>query len=75
VHGFRSTFSTWASEATAFPPLVIEMSLSHSVGTAVQRAYRRTTLFDKRRKLMESWAKHCEAPATAGAVIPIRRRS
>jgi integrase len=75
VHGFRSTFSTWASEATAFPPLVIEMSLSHSVGSAVERAYRRTDLFEKRRKLMESWAKHCEAPVAVGAVIPIRKRS
>jgi len=75
VHGFRSTFSDWAHENTSYPPLVIEQALSHSVGTTVQRAYRRGDLFEKRRKLMESWAKHCEARVAAGAVIPIRRRS
>jgi integrase len=75
VHGFRSSLSTWASETTSYPPHVIEQALAHTVGNAVERAYRRTDLFDKRRKLMESWARHCEAPATAGAVIPIRRRS
>jgi integrase len=73
VHGFRATFSTWASEATNFQPLVIEQCLSHNVGTAVERAYRRTTLFEKRRQLLAAWAKRCEAPATAGVVIPIRR--
>src|SRR5262249_18162607 len=35
VHGFRSTFSTWANESTNYQPLVIEQSLSHSVGSAV----------------------------------------
>jgi integrase len=73
VHGFRATFSTWANESTSYLPLVIEMSLSHSVGSKVEAAYRRTDLFDKRRKLMESWAKHCEAtPAATGAVVPMR---
>jgi len=76
THGFRATFSTWANEMTAFPPLVIEQSLSHSVGSAVERAYRRGDLFDKRRKLMEAWARYCEAPTAAPrAVIPIRGRS
>jgi len=75
VHGFRSTFSTWANESTSYPPHVIEQSLAHTVGSAVLRAYQRGDLFDKRRKLMESWAKHCELPATTGAVVPIRKRS
>jgi len=72
VHGFRSTFSDWAHETTSYPNHVIEQALAHAVGTGVERAYRRGDLFDKRRKLMESWAKHCEAPATAGAVTLIR---
>jgi integrase len=75
VHGFRSSFSTWASESTNFQPLVIEQCLSHNVGSAVERAYRRSDLFDKRRKLMEAWGKYLEAPVAAGAVIPIRGRS
>jgi integrase len=74
VHGFRSTFSTWAHEATAYPAHVIEQSLAHTVGSAVERAYRRSDLFDKRRKLMEAWAKHCLA-APVGEVVALRRQS
>ena len=59
VHGFRSTFVDWAHERTAFDNTVIEMALAHAVGTAVERAYRRTDLFDKRRALMETWAAFC----------------
>jgi hypothetical protein len=29
------------------------------VGSAVERAYARTDLFDKRRKLMDAWASYC----------------
>jgi integrase len=39
-----------------------EMALAHTVGTAVEAAYRRGDLFDKRRKLMEAWAAYCAAP-------------
>jgi integrase len=72
-HGFRSAFSTWAHETTAFPAHVIEQALAHSVGNAVERAYRRGDLFDKRRQLMEAWSKHCSTTAPVqGAVVPLR---
>jgi integrase len=76
LHGFRSSFSTWAHERSAFSDHVIELSLAHSVGTAVSRAYRRTNLPEQRRRLMEQWAKFCTAPViTAKAdVVPMRRR-
>src|SRR5262249_34945946 len=35
VHGFRSTFSTWANESTSYPPHVIEQCLAHNVGTSL----------------------------------------
>jgi integrase len=72
VHGFRSTFSTWAHESTAFPAHVIEQSLAHAVGNAVERAYRRGDLFDKRRRLMAEWAKFCSATPAAGEVVTLR---
>jgi integrase len=72
VHGFRSTFSTWAHETTAYAAHVIELCLAHTVGSAVERAYRRGDLFEKRRRLMADWAKHCAAPVKAGAVVPLR---
>lgn len=58
VHGFRSTFRDWASEVTNVPREVAEMSLSHRVGSRVERAYARSDLLDKRRTLMERWSKY-----------------
>ena len=54
------------------PGEVAEQALAHSIGTAVERAYRRTDLFEKRRQLMAAWAKFCTAPTTTADVVPIR---
>jgi integrase len=59
VHGFRSAFSTWARECTDFPREIVEASLAHASGDAVELAYRRTDFLDKRRALMEQWAGLC----------------
>jgi integrase len=59
VHGFRSTFRDWAGEMTAYPNHVVEMALSHAIGDKVEAAYRRGDLFEKRRRLMEEWARYC----------------
>jgi len=56
VHGFRSTFRDWASEVANAPREVAEMSLSHKVGSDVERAYARSDLLERRRALMERWA-------------------
>jgi integrase len=55
-HGFRSSFRTWCAEATETPEAVAESALAHTVGSAVERAYRRTDHLDQRRTLMERWA-------------------
>jgi integrase len=74
VHGFRSAFRDWAAETTGYPNHVIEMALAHAIGDKVEASYRRGDLFDKRRKLMEAWAKYCATkPAdAAGSVVPMR---
>jgi integrase len=71
-HGFRSTFRDWAAERSSFPHEVAEMALGHTVGDAVERAYRRGDLFEKRRQLAEAWARYCAAPQADGRVVPIR---
>ena len=58
VHGFRTSFRTWASERTTVPHAVAEMALAHAVGSSVERSYARSDLFDKRRGLMERWAQY-----------------
>jgi len=55
VHGFRTSFRTWAQEQTNFPREVAEAALAHSSGGAVEAAYARSDLFDKRRKMMAAW--------------------
>ena len=55
-HGFRSSFRDWAAEETNHPREVIEAALAHVVQNRVEAAYRRTDLFDRRRRLMDDWA-------------------
>jgi len=72
THGFRSSFSTWCAEATNHPRELVEQSLAHTIGNAVEAAYRRTDLFEKRRRLMAEWAGFCARPAASGEVVPLR---
>lgn len=71
VHGFRSAFRDWAGNETNFPREIAETALAHTVGNAVEAAYRRSDALEKRRALMEAWAAYCE-PGAGGNVIPIR---
>jgi integrase len=72
VHGFRSAFRDWAAECTSYPREVCEAALAHQTGNAVEQAYMRSDLFDKRRKLMDAWAAYCATPKT-GKVVAFRR--
>ena len=74
AHGFRATFKTWADEQTAFANHIVEMALAHAVGNAVEAAYRRGDLFEKRRRLMEDWAEYCGKPVAcaSGKVVVLR---
>ena len=74
VHGFRSTFSTWAAERTKFASEVVELALAHTIGNKVARAYRRTDQFEERAGLMARWADFCAGKLQAGAeVVELRR--
>jgi integrase len=72
VHGFRSTFRDWAAECTNFPSEVAEMALAHAVENKVEAAYRRGDLIEKRRSLMDTWAKFCTKAPTLAAAVPLR---
>jgi integrase len=61
VHGFRSSFRDWAGESTSFPREVAEQALAHTIGNEAERAYRRGDALEKRRELMDAWAKYCDA--------------
>ena len=72
-HGFRSTFRDWAAEQTNFPREPAELALAHSVGDAVERAYARGDLLEKRRKLMEAWANYCAREPEDAKVLTLKR--
>lgn len=74
VHGFRSGFRDWAAECTSYSHEVAEMALAHTISNAVERAYRRGDLFDKRRRLMDEWAAYCASGGMVAGdnVTPIR---
>ena len=57
-----------AHEQTSHP-------LAHIIPNAAERAYKRTDLFDKRRRLMAEWDRYCQKPVASGsgAVVAIRR--
>lgn len=71
VHGFRSTFRDWAAEETHYPNIVAEQALAHTVGSAVEAAYRRGDLLEKRRALMADWADYCTGTPAVN-VVPLK---
>jgi integrase len=76
VHGFRAAFSGWAYETTSHSNHTIELALAHSVGNEAEKAYRRSSMYAKRAKLMADWAKFCSSPAarTGTNVVAMSRR-
>ncbi|MCB2051956.1 MAG: tyrosine-type recombinase/integrase [Novosphingobium sp.] len=58
AHGFRSSFRDWAAEQTSVAGEIAEAALAHAVPNAVEAAYKRTDFFDRRRDLMDAWARY-----------------
>ena len=66
-HGMRSAFRDWASERTNAAHAVMEAALAHTIANKAEAAYARSDLFDKRRVLMEGWARYL-SPSAAKVV-------
>jgi len=69
VHGFRSTFRDWAAEQSSFPREVAEAALAHTLKDKTEAAYQRSDMLERRRKLMETWAKHCTSDSVRGKLL------
>lgn len=57
-HGLRSSFRDWVAERTDYPGEMAEVALAHKISNAVEAAYRRGDQLEKRRGMMEDWARH-----------------
>jgi integrase len=73
IHGFRTTFSSWATDQ-GFKYEDVEMSLGHMIGTPVAEIYARDAQrIEARRKLMQAWANYCDRSEPFEAeIIPLR---
>ena len=70
VHGFRSAFSDWCRSAHTIRATLSRCALAHAVKDKTEAAYRRGDALEKRRRLMEEWARYCRSPAqTSGEVV------
>ena len=65
-HGMRSSFRDWAAECSDAPREVCELALAHVNSDRVERAYRRTDLFERRRRLMQEWADYIRPSSGSG---------
>ena len=68
THGFRSSFRDWAGNETHFPRELAEHALAHVIGDKAEQAYRRSDALERRRELMDAWARYCEGDAGANVV-------
>ena len=72
-HGFRSSFRDWCLENDVNGE-VAEKCLAHTVGSKVEKAYKRSDILEPRRVVMEAWgeyvAKSMETPSPGGTGMP-----
>lgn len=69
VHGFRSCFRDWTAETTATSHEVAEKALAHTIKNQAEAAYRRGSLLEKRRVLMNAWADFLYPKANPSKVV------
>jgi hypothetical protein len=72
TRGFRSSSRDWAGNETHFPRELAEHALAHAIGDLAEQAYRRSDALERRRELMDGWARHCER-AAGDNVVPLKR--
>lgn len=59
-HGFRSSFKDWCGEVAGFANELSEAALAHAIPNKAEAAYRRGTMLDRRRVMMNAWADYCD---------------
>jgi integrase len=71
VHGFRTTFRTWAQEETDFEEEIVEHCLHHITGDDAEKAYKRGEALRKRRVVMQAFTNFATRPPKNN-VTPMR---
>jgi integrase len=68
-HGLRSTFRDWAAEKTSFPGEMAEVALAHKISNAVEAAYLRGDMIEKRRQMMTAWVDFLTGQKAKGKLL------
>ena len=68
VHGFRTTFKSWALDNMkhVLDEKAVELALAHAIGNEVAEVYRDTGLINHRRILNERWSSYLRGVAYTG---------
>ncbi len=76
VHGTcRSTFRDWVAEKTEYPRDLAEMALAHAIADKTEAAYRRGTMLERRRQMMQDWANWLDRrPGDSSTVVSIHSK-
>ena len=75
AHGFRASFRVWAQERTNTPREVCEAALAHTIKDKAEAAYARSDLFEKRRELMDRWARYLNPEPAAVVSLDAHREA
>lgn len=70
-HALRSTFRDWIAERTTYPGDMAETALAHKISNAVEAAYRRGDMIEKRRQMMTAWASFLAGRSVSGNVLQL----
>jgi integrase len=71
-HGFRSSFRDWAGD-TGIEFEIAEQCLAHKDGNAVSRSYPRSSMIQRRRKVMADRAAFLTDESGTAMVVPFWR--
>ena len=75
AHGFRASFRVWAQERTNVPREVCEAALAHTIKDKAEAAYARSDLYEKRRELMDRWARYLNPEPAAVVSLDAHREA
>lgn len=68
-HGLRSTLRVWAAE-NGYEWVLAELALAHRIGSQVERAYQRSDLLERRRRMQERWVEFLTGEGVGGPGMP-----
>jgi len=67
-HGFRSAFRDWCGDEADISRELAEGCLAHAIKNITERAYRRKTAVERRRRVMQSWCDFILPPVSTEIV-------